>query len=182
MRSAADETDRVVQLAEDLLVIARSEQGQLPIRRDTLAAEELLRSVRERFERRTADAGAAIETTAPRGLVLVADPLRLEQALGNLVDNALRHGGRRIELSATPVAAQIELHVTDDGPGFPEEFIRSAFERFSRADAARGRGGSGLGLAIVAAIASAHGGSVGAGNREGGGADVWLALPRAAPE
>jgi heavy metal sensor kinase len=181
MRSAAEETDRVVGLAEDLLVIARSEHGQLPIRRDRLAAEDLLGSVRERFERRAVDARAAIATTAPHGLVLVADPLRLEQALGNLLDNALRHGGRHILLGATPVADRIELHVTDDGAGFPEEFIGSAFERFTRADAARGRGGSGLGLAIVAAIASAHGGSVGARNRERGGADVWLALPCTAP-
>jgi two-component system OmpR family sensor kinase len=181
MRSAADETDRVVQLAEDLLVIARSEQGQLPIRRDMLAAEELLDIVRERFARRAADARAAIEASAPPGLALFADPLRLEQALGNLVDNALRHGGRRIQLSATPVAHRIELHVTDDGPGFPDEFIGSAFERFTRADAARGRGGSGLGLAIVAAIATAHHGSVGVRNRETGGADVWLALPPTAP-
>jgi signal transduction histidine kinase len=81
-------------------------------------------------------------------------------------------------LSATEVADRIELHVTDDGPGFPQAFISSAFERFARADAGRGRGGTGLGLAIVAAIADAHGGSVGARNQEAGGADVWLGLPR----
>ena len=180
MRSAADESDRVVQLAEDLLVIARSDQGQLPIRRGEVAAEELLDVVRARFARRAAGVGAEVDVSAPDGLVLFADAHALEQAIGNLLDNAFRHGGRRVQLSATQVADAIEIHVDDDGPGFSEGFIGSAFERFTRADAARRRGGSGLGLAIVAAIATAHGGSVGARNREDGGADVWLALPPAA--
>jgi two-component system OmpR family sensor kinase len=105
--------------------------------------------------------------------------MRVEQALGNLVDNALRHGGRRIELSAEESHGVLELHVRDDGPGFPDELIGSAFERFTRGDTARGRGGTGLGLAIVAVIARAHGGEVGARNRDSGGADVWLAIPGA---
>ena len=72
---------------------------------------------------------------------------------------------------------RVELHVLDDGVGFPPAFLAHAFERFSRADDARARGGAGLGLAIAHAIASAHGGAAGARNRASGGADVWLALP-----
>ena len=113
------------------------------------------------------------------GLRLTADPMRLEQALGNLVDNALRHGGGRIALEAVAHGGLAALHVRDDGPGFPEEFIPMAFDRFTRADAGRGRGGSGLGLAIVEVIAGAHGGSVHAVNDPEGGADVWLELPGA---
>jgi signal transduction histidine kinase len=71
----------------------------------------------------------------------------------------------------------VTLHVTDEGGGFSPDYIDSAFERFSRADVARGRGGAGLGLAIVAAIAAAHHGTVGAENLTGGGADVWIAVP-----
>jgi signal transduction histidine kinase len=67
--------------------------------------------------------------------------------------------------------------VTDEGVGFPDDFLPHAFERFSRADAARGRGGSGLGLGIVDTIATAHGGAAHATNRPGGGADVSLTLP-----
>ena len=73
--------------------------------------------------------------------------------------------------------ALVELHVRDDGPGFATDIIDTAFERFTRADAARSRGGAGLGLAIVAAIANAHGRDAGARNRPGG-ADVWVAVPR----
>ena len=71
------------------------------------------------------------------------------------------------------------VRVVDEGAGFSPAFAGQAFDRFSRADEARGRGGSGLGLSIVALIAAAHGGSVGAANKPGGGADVWIALPAA---
>jgi heavy metal sensor kinase len=179
LRSAGEETDRLVQLAEDLLVIARSDQGRLPIRHESVVLGDLLDDVRSRFAAR-AEGRQAQMLVAPgeAGAVLPADRMRLEQALGNLLDNALRHGGRRIELRAVPTPEAIELHVLDDGPGFPAGFAERAFERFARGDAARGRGGAGLGLAIVAAIARAHGGSVGAAGRPEGGADVWLRLPR----
>jgi two-component system OmpR family sensor kinase len=163
IRSAAEETDRLAALAEDLLVIARVEEGRLPVRPVDVDARELL----ARF-------GQAVKV--PDGLVVRADPERLQQALGNLVDNALRYGGSA-ELAAERVNGSVELHVRDDGPGFPPEFLDRAFERFTRADPARGRGGTGLGLAIVDVIARAHGGAAGARNRSGGGADVWISLP-----
>jgi two-component system OmpR family sensor kinase len=179
--SAAEETDRLVQLAEDLLVIARSDQGRLPLRAEAVEVGALLEGVQQRFAGRLAERQATLTVDARDGVALTADPLRLEQALGNLVENAIGHGGHRIELVATPRDDAVEIHVLDDGPGFPERFLPSAFERFSRADAARGRGGAGLGLAIVAAVAEAHGGSARAANRPEGGADVWLRLPRDEP-
>ncbi len=180
VRSAAEETDRLAQLAEDLLVIARSDQGRLPIRLAELDVGALLDDVARRFEARAHEGGATLEAHAPEGLVVAADPLRLEQAVGNMVDNALRHGGRNISLVADEQHDGVRVQVHDDGPGFPAGFVGSAFERFTRGDHARGRGGSGLGLAIVAAIAAAHGGSVGADSPEGGGADVWMWLPSSA--
>ena len=78
--------------------------------------------------------------------MLDADPLRVEQALGNLVDNALAYGGGSVTLAARPRDGVVELHVTDNGAGFPEGFVERAFDRFSRADDARSRGGTGLGL------------------------------------
>ena len=174
LRSAADETDRLVRLAEDLLVIARSDQGRLPIRRERFAARDMLDTVAERHALR----GGSLEIGVADGLALDADRLRLEQALGNLVDNALRYGAGTVELSAEPRGDGVRLSVRDNGDGFPDGFVAEAFERFTRADAARGRGGAGLGLAIVAAIAQAHGGAAGAGNRPEGGAEVWIDLPR----
>jgi signal transduction histidine kinase len=110
------------------------------------------------------------------GLSIHADRLRLEQALGNLVDNAIRHGGGPIRLWARNDGSSVELHVSDTGAGF-RDFAPQAFERFSRADAARTEPGTGLGLAIVRAIAGAHGGSAGVADPPEGGADAWLELP-----
>ena len=93
--------------------------------------------------------------------------------------NALRNGAGEVRLSAEPDGGQVRLHVTDQGPGFPDELLERAFERFSQGDPARSDEGTGLGLAIVAAIAAAHGGAAGARNLPGGGADVWLSLPAA---
>ena len=177
VRSAAEETERLNQLADDLLVIARSDQGRLPVRPAQLDARELLEGVAHRFAARARAEERTLCAEAPAGLTLTADRARLEQALANMVDNALRHGEGDVVLSAAQENGQVELHVRDRGPGFPSEFLPSAFERFSRADEARSRGGTGLGLAITSAVAKAHGGEAHASNREEGGADVWLVLP-----
>lgn len=177
LRSAAAEADRLAQLADDLLLLARSDQGRLPIRRAEVAAREILAKVAERFASRAHAADRAIEVEAPEPLRLAADELRLEQALGNLVENALRHARGPIRLSAVERDSRIELHVIDEGSGFPPEFLPGAFDRFSRPDGARSGDGAGLGLAIADVIARAHGGSAHARNREGGGADVWLSIP-----
>jgi two-component system, OmpR family, sensor kinase len=177
LRSAAEETDRLSQLAEDLLVLARAEDGKLPVRREHLAASDVLGDVRERYARRADQAGRPLELRADHGLALEADRLRVEQALGNLVENALRYGNGRILLEAFAVDGRVELHVKDEGAGFPQGFIADAFEPFSRTDSSRSSQGAGLGLAIVDVIARAHGGSAHAANLDPG-ADVWLALPR----
>ena len=182
LRSAAEETERLTRLAEDLLLIARGDQGSLPVRRERLSARELLESVAERFSGRAAELGRRIAVLEGEDAAIDADPARLEQAIGNLVDNALAYGDGEVRLSVVRRPTRVELHVTDEGAGFPPGFADRAFDRFSRADDARSPGGTGLGLAIVALIASAHGGSTGVANLDSGGADVWLAFePVAAP-
>jgi signal transduction histidine kinase len=178
LRSALDETERLSRLADDLLLLARGEEGSLPLRRERTELAPLFDNVTRRFGARARAAGRAVrahETAA----VLDADSLRVEQALDNLVDNALAYGGGDVVLVAATNNGLVEVHVMDHGGGFDEAFIDRAFERFSRADEARRWGGAGLGLSIVQLIATAHGGAVGAGNRPCGGADVWLSLPKA---
>jgi two-component system OmpR family sensor kinase len=174
--SAAEETERLSQLAEDLLVMARSDDGSLPVRRERLPAAKLLADVRDRYAHRAFQAGRSIEVDAADELELEADRLRLEQAVGNLVDNALRHGAGPVHLAARQRQGRVELHVRDHGPGFPEGFIHHAFERFTRADPARHGQGAGLGLAIVEVIARAHGGSAHVANHPDG-PDAWVELP-----
>jgi heavy metal sensor kinase len=176
--SATEEVDRLIGLAEDLLVVARSEEGEIALRREPVDARELLMGVATRFEARARESGRKIEVAAGADpTTLDVDRVRIEQALTNVVDNALRHGGGDIRLRARRADGTVELHVTDSGGGFPPAFIGRAFERFTRADAARGRGGTGLGLAIVETIAEAHGGRARAANRDSSGADVWIELP-----
>lgn len=177
VRSAAEEADRLAGLAEDLLVLARSDEGRLPIRRTRANVTELLAVVARRFEARALEQGRRLDVRARDELWTCADSLRLEQALGNLVDNTLRHGAGTVTLQARSPDECVELHVTDQGQGFTASFLPHAFQRFSRGEHGRTGEGTGLGLAIVAVIAHAHGGSAHAANRDGGGADVWLSLP-----
>jgi len=177
--SAADDTDRLIALANDLLLIASADQGHLPVRHESLAVDELLATVARRFSQRSApDDHPAFEVSVPQGLRVRADRLRLEEALGNLIDNAIRYGDQPVRLVANATQARVELHVIDHGPGFPPPFVSHAFERFSRGGGAHPEEGSGLGLAIVDAIARAHGGQTNATNASGAGADVAILLPR----
>jgi two-component system, OmpR family, sensor kinase len=163
--SAAEEVDRLTRLAEDLLVLARVDEGQLPLRHEPIEVKELLETVAGRF-------GEEIEVGVADGESFVGDRLRLEQALGNLLDNARRHGAGTIRLEAERKEGRLELRVSDQGPGFPPDLLPRAFDRFSRGDEARERGGTGLGLAIVSAIAKAHG-----GRAHAAGSTVTIELP-----
>jgi two-component system, OmpR family, sensor kinase len=176
MQSAAQETVRLCRLAEDLLVLARADDGRLPVRKERLPAVELLGAVRKRYDNQAVDAGRSLRIQADDHLELNVDRLRAEQALGNLVENALLHGRGHILLLACRRDGRVELHVRDEGSGFPPDFIDRAFDRFTRSDPARQGPGEGLGLAIVDLIARAHGGSAHAANYQGG-ADAWLELP-----
>lgn len=176
VRSASAETDRLVRITEDLLLIARSDQGELPLRLESLDAGELAEAVADRFRLRAETEGREVRVDLAPGTTLEADRLRLEQALGNLVDNALVHGRGEVVLSAGRASDWFELHVTDEGSGLGRDFAERAFDRFSRADESRSGGGTGLGLAIVELVARAHGGTAGAAG-DGSGGDVWIRLP-----
>jgi two-component system OmpR family sensor kinase len=175
--SAIEEVGRLSKLTDDLLVLARSDKGQLATKLEPVQVESLLKTVRDRFLARADAAGRPLEVEQADGLSVDADRLRLEQALGNLIDNALRHGEGPIRLSVRHDDLGVELHVSDAGQGFPPQFLGNAFERFSRPDTARAGTGTGLGLAIVEAIAEAHGGTARAANQDSGGADVWIVIP-----
>ncbi len=176
--SGIAEVDRLAQLADDLLVVARSDGGAIALDCTELDARELLEGVATRHAERVSGVKRRLAVDIPESVAVTGDRLRIEQALTNLVENALRHGGGTITLAARPADdGSAILCVGDEGSGFPDGFLPRAFERFSRGDEARGRGGSGLGLAIVAAIAEAHAGRAAARNRPDGGAEVWLELP-----
>ncbi len=178
IRSAAESTDRLTRLADDLLLLARAEQGRVPLKAERVDVVDALEAVARSFAARAEAEQRSVVVAPGDALVVTADRLRLEQALSNLVDNAFRHGRGQITLGTRARNGSAELHVLDEGEGFPAAFVDRAFERFSRTDGRSGEG-SGLGLAIVETIAHAHGGRAGVTTRADGGADVWLSLPLA---
>jgi signal transduction histidine kinase len=180
LAAAAEDTDRLVRLAEDLLLVARFDQGRLPIRPERVSARSVLERATEHFELRAAEVGRTLTLLDGPDAWVEADPTRLDQAIGNLVDNALVHGAGTIALSVQPDDDEVTLHVADSGPGLPDSFTARALDRFSRADEARGAGGAGLGLAIVDLIARGHGGRVELGRKAGRGFDAAIVLPQGA--
>jgi len=178
LSSAAEEVDRLTRLASDLLVIARADQGQLPVRPAELDVAGAVRTIAERFDRIARTQGRSVSMAGPETLVAQLDGDRLEQAVDNLVTNALRHGAGAVEIETRERGGRIEVHVRDHGCGFPADFLPHAFEPFARADPARTGEATGLGLSIVRAIAEAHGGSATAVNGASGGAHAWITLPR----
>ncbi len=179
LRSAADETQRLSRLADDLLLIARADQGPLPIRREVVAAGDLLADAATRFANRAtlARAGASSRGDGPPRRRRSAPRRSGAREPRRQRPHARRRHGRAAGRGTR--TAWSELHVSDAGSGFPREFRDRAFDRFSRADEARSGGGSGLGLSIVELVATAHGGGVGLSDSAAGGADVWISLPRA---
>lgn len=178
LASAHEETVRLVQLTEDLLLLARTD------RRDSRPAAPgphpvlmapLLYRVADRLGKEVS--GRPISVDCPADLTVSVNEDRLERAVINLITNALLHGRGPVDITVRSTDTAVEVHVRDHGPGFPPDFLPHAFDRFTQADHARSGDGAGLGLAITAAIARTYGGSYGATNRAGGGADVWITLP-----
>jgi signal transduction histidine kinase len=166
--SGVKDVDRLSELAENLLVLARADQDQLALAPQPVPVSELFSTVRERFSGRAAELGREISVEEDAADVSVrADPMRVERALSNLLDNALHYGGGPVRMWTNQVDGRVELHVSDNGPGFPADFLPHAFERFRQADAARSGDGTGLGLAIVDAVARAHGGRAARGSPAG---------------
>jgi signal transduction histidine kinase len=176
--SALEEADRLGRLADDLLLLGSADGRRLALKATPVPAGELVEAAAARARRHPSASGARIDVGAAAGTALVlADADRVGQALDNLLENACRHAAARVDVITREAGPNVEIHVLDDGPGFAPDFLPRAWERFSRADAARGDGGVGLGLSIVRTIAELHGGVAGAANRSQGGADVWVSLP-----
>lgn len=180
---AGEEAARLARITEQLLFLARTDEDMSAVRRQPTDVKALLASSAAQAQRRSAEAGVSCDVRAPAGLIADVDPDRIREAVDNLIDNALRFAppGTPVVLTGSAVGQDLMVEISDDGPGFPADYLPHAFERFRRPDSGRARadGGAGLGLAIVSAIARAHGGRVTAANRPGGGAALTLELPGA---
>ncbi len=177
-------THRLGRLADDLLGLARIEAGRLSLELETLDLAELVRAVLDEWAAEAEQRGTQLEAVVPDEPIPVrGDSIRLSQALGNLVENALKHarGARaaRVVVEPDPARRRWTVAVEDGGPGIPEDVLPRVFDRYFRVEGRMGQGpgGMGLGLAIARGIARAHGGDLVAENRPGGGARFTLSLP-----
>ncbi|MDQ2923498.1 MAG: HAMP domain-containing histidine kinase, partial [Candidatus Dormibacteraeota bacterium] len=177
-RRIEEESVRMTSLVDDMLLIARLDQGR-PLEKKLVDLQAIAQDA-------AADARAVapqreITLTAPASVVVEGDDTRLRQVLGNLVRNAIVHTPAQtaIEIAVSTVDGVGRMSVADHGPGLPDEELDRIFEPFYRADPSRSRdsGGAGLGLSIVRAVVSAHGGHVTVSKTNGGGATFEVELP-----
>jgi len=176
----AREVDRMVQLVEDLLELARAESGRLRLRRENVDLASVVGNILTTFEPRAAQLGVAIRLRSEETRI-DGDPDRLAQVVVNLVDNALRHtpAGGSVTLDVQPTHAGAALVVRDTGIGIPYNDLPHVFERFYVVDRSRTRdsAGTGLGLSIVKQIVEAHGGDIDAASEFGLGATFTCTFP-----
>jgi len=176
VQTILDEAERLNRLIRNLLDMTRLESGAVALKRELLPLEELVGSALNRLERRLE--GREVKVALPADLPLVpCDPILLEQALINLLENAVKYGADPIEISAASYPEEVMIEIADRGAGIPPGEEERIFEKFHRAAHEGSPGGVGLGLAICRAIAVAHGGRIRASNRDGGGAVFRLFLP-----
>jgi signal transduction histidine kinase len=180
MRIVEEETHRLEHIIGDLLDLARLEGGGGTLRQDDVAVAMLFDRLQSRHEAELTRRGITLTTSiAPGAQRVIGDPERLEQALQNLVANALRHtpDGGSVTVTGDTAADGVHLVVRDTGPGIPPEHLPLIFDRFYKADASRRAAtGSGLGLSIVKAIIERHGGTITARNDNGAVFEIVLPM------
>jgi len=175
-----EEGVRMERLVDDLLALARADEGAVLSHTEELDLGEIVAEEAERVE------GLAVDTSGVGAATVRGDPLALRRVIRNLLDNARRHAAGRITLQVSLAGDEVMAVVEDDGAGIPEGEREQVFERFARLGEARDRdaGGAGLGLAVVREIVEAHGGTVVAEEGDRGGARLVVRLPTrsSAPE
>jgi signal transduction histidine kinase len=185
LASCREEIERLARLSENLLALATADSGQALLHRAPCDAASLVREVQARFARLAEERGITLRVEAPDTLPWLADKLAIEQVLGNLVSNALRHtpSGESVVLKTAREGGGVIFEVADRGEGIPPAHLPLIFDRFHRVDKARSRagGGAGLGLAIVKTLVEAHGGTVSVESELGQGTRFIVRLPADGP-
>jgi signal transduction histidine kinase len=178
--AARQDCDRLLGMINDLLDLARIEQGRVALETENVNAAELVQAACERFAPHAEDSGVRLICHADARLpAVMVDKERIEHVFDNLISNALRHTDRggRITLGAKTAADCVKFSIEDTGHGIPAEHLDRIFDRFFRAPGSKRPGGAGLGLAIVREIITAHGGQIDVRSQVGAGTVFTFTLP-----
>jgi signal transduction histidine kinase len=179
---ALEETYLLERLVEDLRLLALAEANQLRFETKPIRISELAETIVGLFSAQAGEKEVRLHLDAEPNLPeVMVDPQRFQQVIGNLIDNALRYTpeGSSIELRVKQIDHSVELTVSDEGQGIPEEELAHVFDRFWRGEKSRARstGGAGLGLSIARQLVEAQGGKISARNRAPSGFEVHIILP-----
>jgi signal transduction histidine kinase len=181
LRLLSTEVTNLQQLVSDLRMLSQADAGELRLNLQPMPPAALVERAASAHRRRAEQSGIELHVAAStNGAHVNVDEARMARVFDNLVDNAVQHtpAGGRIVLAADAEGDSIVFRVRDSGKGIPAEDVAHVFDRFYRADKARGSDGhSGLGLAIVRALVEAHGGSVRAASQLGQGTEMVAVLP-----
>lgn len=181
LRSSLEEVERMGAIVENLLKLARFDAQELRLDVETFAVAPFLESLTVQVAKLAEGREVSLALDCPEGLTLRADRFKLEQALLNLLDNAIKYARPRtvVTVGARPEAGQTRLRVHDFGAVIPVEELPQVFERFWRSQSTMREKGYGLGLSIVKALVEMHGGSVAVTSSEAGGTEFTVTLPNA---
>jgi signal transduction histidine kinase len=181
VRRAQEQAERIGNLVDRLLDVSQLASGRLKLDLSPCDLGEMLKDVAERLSEQASTVGSELRLSVGVGISLRADKFRLEEALSNVVSNAIKYGsGRPIDIQLKTKDANAILAVQDRGIGIPAGDLSRIFGRFERTALSRNYGGLGLGLYIASQIVEQHGGSIKAENRSGGGTSFIIELPRIA--
>lgn len=176
-----EEVDRLIRLVGSLLTLARADAGQIPIAFEAISLPDVVGAAVEQVRPVASERGIELQLVPSTAVTLQADEDLLLQLLLNLLDNAIKYtpAGGQVAVGSNIGAGQVEVWVRDTGIGIASEHLPHLFDRFYRADKARGRaaGGAGLGLAISQWIAEVHGGSISVESAPGKGSTFTIRLP-----
>jgi signal transduction histidine kinase len=185
--AAREECERLQEIVDELLDLARLQSGTIQLDLEDVGADALLERAAKAFRTAAAAKGIRLEEDPlPCTEPVRADPARVQLVFSNLLENALRHtpSGGRISIGARAGDADVRFEVSDTGPGIPAELQTRVFEKFYRGPGG-GTGGAGLGLSIARDVVHAHGGEIGVESEPESGSRFWFTLPisrsRAAP-
>ena len=176
----AEETERVLKMLQTLMDISEAENGVMKLHPETIDVAALVRSVTDLYEFVAEEKAIRITAEVEPGLEVSADRARLQQALANLLDNALKYSpaSAAIAIRARRASAAVEMSVADEGPGILPEDLPRIWDRLYRGDKSRSQRGLGLGLSLVKAIVESHGGTVVVDDVPGGGARFTVRITR----
>ncbi|MCL4543618.1 MAG: HAMP domain-containing histidine kinase [Chloroflexi bacterium] len=179
LNSIEEETQRLEQLVGALLTLARADAGKPSLEREVVSLDELLGDVVAQLTPLAQRQGISLHWEPDQPATVIGDAARVVQMLLNLLENAIKYSrpGGQVHVTLQPQGIMVNIQISDDGIGIAPEELPHLFERFYRADTARGRGGAGLGLSIAQWIARAHGGEISVASELSRGSTFTVHLP-----